>query len=149
MLYVGKLDFPHDKKDLLRKMNLQSGGKVQQVIDSSVIRYCIPYVPFESGDLAGSAYRETVIGSGTVKYPGPYAHYMYYGEVYGPNFPIFIEGDAEPIWRSKKGQEKYPMGRKLTYRTEKNALAGSFWFERMKADHLDDIVKEAKAVVGV
>jgi hypothetical protein len=148
MMYVGKLDIPSDKKKLLQKMNLEAGGRVQQVIDAAVIRYCIPYVPFENGDLAGSPYRETTIGSGEIKYPGPYAHYMYYGEVYGPNFPIFVNGSAEPIWRSKKGEAKHPMGRKLTYRTEKNALAGPFWFERMKADHLNDIIEEAGKAVG-
>ena len=138
-----------DTEHLLSRLNLESGGLVQKVIDEAVIRYDMQYVPWETGTLAKSAYSATVIGSGEVVYPGPYAHYMYYGEVYGPNIPIFEDDSGEPTrWFSPPGQEKHPTGRPLQYAQDVNPLAGSYWFERMKADHLDDIVKEAKANVG-
>lgn len=129
---------------LLEQMNLESGGKVQQAIDKSVIDWCLQYVPWETGSLGKSAYTATVIGSGEVEYPGPYAHYLYYGEVYGPNIPVFEDDTGEPTrWFSPPGQQKHPTGKALEYATDVNPLAGSFWFERMKADHMQDIIQEA------
>lgn len=134
---------------MLRACNLESGGLVQQTIDKAVIDYDLPYCPWDSGNMARSAYTATIIGSGEIIYPGPYAHYQYYGEVYGPNIPIFDDNTGEPtgFW-SPPGQTKYPTGRPLQYSTDINPLAGSFWFERMKADHLDDIIREAQSVAG-
>lgn len=149
MILRAKVGLPFDQAAALERLNLQSGGLVQQVIDKAVIDWSIPYCPMETGALAKSAYTATQIGSGRVVYPGPYAHYLYYGEVYGPNIPIFDDDSGEPTgFFSPPGQKKHPTGRELHYNTDLNPLAGPFWFERMKADHLNDIVKEAKSVVG-
>jgi hypothetical protein len=84
-----------------------------------------------------------------VVYPGPYAHYQYYEEVYGPNIPVFEDNTGEPTgFFSPPGQKKSPTGRTLQYSTDVNALAGGRWFERMVADHRDDIIREAKSVAG-
>ena len=80
-----------DTDGLLRKANLEKGGLVQQVIDKAVIDYSLPYCPFDTGALANSPYSASVIGSGLVTYPGPYARYLYYGEVYGPNIPVLAD----------------------------------------------------------
>lgn len=134
-----------DTDNLVEQFGLEPGGRVQQIIDAAVIRYNMPYVPWETGTLARSAYSATSIGSGEVVYPGPYAHYLYYGEVYGPNIPVFEDDSGEPTrWFSPPGQIKWPTGRQLQYSDEPNPLAGSFWFERMKADRLRDIMEEAR-----
>lgn len=131
--------------DLLRRCNLEKGGKVQQVIDKAVIDYDLQYVPMRTGTLGKSAYTATQIGSGRVVYPGPYARYLYFGEVMGPNIPIFENDSGEPTrFFSPPGQKKHLTGRSLQYSKEMNPLAGSFWFERMKADHMQDILREAK-----
>ena len=127
--------------ELIRKRGIGAGGYVQKVIDAAVIRECTPYVPFAEGILAGSANTATEIGSGEVVYDTPYARYQYYGEVYGPNFPIVENGEVVG-WRSPP--EKYATGRKLEYNTEMNPQAGSHWFDRAMADHKDDILKEAQ-----
>lgn len=138
-----------DANALLAKLNLDNGGQVQKAIDKAVIDWNLQYCPWETGTLAKSPYSVTELGAGEVIYPGPYAHYLYYGEVYGPNIPIFEDDSGEPTrWFSPPGQPKLPTGRELQYSTDPNPLAGSYWFERMKADHLDDIIKEAKANVG-
>ncbi len=142
-----KVFMPSSVADMLAKFNLEKGGLVQQTVDKLVIDYCLPYCPMDSGVLAKSAYTATQIGSGEVVYPGPYAHYMYYGEVYGPNIPIFDDDSGEPTgYFSPPGKKKSPTGRQLEYNTDLNPLAGSFWFERMKADHMDDIIREAQSV---
>ena len=132
---------------ILRKRNLEKGGAVQRYIDSEVIRQCEPYVPFDEGTLTRSVSLATRIGSGTVIYATPYARYQYYGMVYGPNIPMTIGG--EETFRSPKGKIKSPTGRSLTYNRERHPLAGSRWFERMKADRKKDILEGAKKVAGV
>ena len=140
-----KVDVNVNVHDLLAQFGLEEGGIVQQVIDKSVIDYCMPYVPHDTGTLETSPYAVTAIGSGEVVYPGPYAHYMYYGEVYGPNIPVFIDDSGEPAYFfSPPGEKKHPTGKQLQYSTDYNPLAGPFWLERMKADHLQDIIEEAR-----
>ena len=108
-LTVKKAFMPQDTAELLRKFNLQKGGRVQEVIDKSVIDYNLQYAPWETGSMAKSAYAATQIGSGQVRYPGPYAHYMYYGEVYGPNIPVFEDDSGVPTrFFSPPGQKKHP-----------------------------------------
>lgn len=135
-----------DPKKILARRNVLLGGSVQKYIDAEVIRQNEPYVPFDEGALNVSASMATDIGSGFVVYDTPYAHYQYYGVVYGPNIPMIIGGEL--TFRSPSGATKVPTGQKLTYNKEKHPLAGSFWFERMKADHKDDILKGARKVAG-
>ena len=149
-LTVRKVFMPRDTAALLHRFNLEKGGRVQQVIDKTVIDYNLQYAPWDSGALAKSAYNATQIGSGKIVYPGPYAHYMYYGEVYGPNIPVFEDDSGVPArFFSPPGQKKHPTGRALQYKTDVNPLAGSFWFERMKADRMQDIIQEAKNAAGI
>lgn len=146
MKVVAKLEMDGVKK-ILAKRNLELGGAVQKFIDLEVIRQCEPYVPFDTGVLTASASTATDIGSGLVVYDTPYAHYQYYGIVYGPNIPMVIGG--EQTFRSPAGAKKVPTGRTLTYNKEVHPLAGSFWFERMKADHTTEILDGAKKIAGV
>ena len=139
--FDGKLEAFITPEELKEKLGINPGGHVQKVIDAAVIRECFPYVPFDEGVLAGSANTATEIGSGEVVYDTPYARYLYYGEVYGPNIPITENGIITGYWSPK---EKFPTGEKLEYSTEKNPQAGSHWFERAMEDHKDDILKEAQ-----
>ena len=50
----------------------------QQIVDSEVLRYCSPLVPFRTGALRNSGTIGTVIGSGQVKYVTPYARFQYF-----------------------------------------------------------------------
>lgn len=141
-----KVEF--DADGTLGRLGLTGTRWVQAVVDKAVIDYCLPYCPWETGTMAKSAYTATQIGSGEVVYRGPQARYLYYGEVYGPNIPVFDDNSGEPTgFFSPPGQKKSPTGRDLKYSKDVNPLAGPFWFERMKADHLDDIIKEAKSAI--
>ena len=119
------------------------GGPIQQFIDSEVLRLMVPYTPMDTGAMIQSAIAGTVIGSGKIEYNSPYARYLYYGEVYGPNIPKKENGIIVGYWSPPK---KQPTGRPLTYSTERHPLAGKLWFERMKADHKDGILKGAIAI---
>ena len=50
----------------------------QKVIDSEVLRYCAPLIPFRTAALTRSDTIGTVIGSGNVQYTTPYARFQYY-----------------------------------------------------------------------
>lgn len=105
--------------ELLKRRGLEPGGRVQEIVDSEVLRLCDPLVPFVSSNLVKSGVRGTRIGSGEVCYNAPYARYQYYGK----------SRTGKPLnYSHKEGHEK----------------AGSFWFERMKAAHRDEILKKAQ-----
>lgn len=72
-------DFKMDSIDtILEKRGLSKQGKAQKALDSEVLRYTDPYVPFRTGMLARSGISGTVIGSGEVVYDAPYAKKQYY-----------------------------------------------------------------------
>lgn len=141
-----RLDANLSPDDILALFGLEDHGRVQQTIDQSVIDYCQPYVPASPDrTLEFSAQVSTDIGSGTVMWNTPYAHYQYAGIVYGPNIPI-IDPETGVLmgWFSPPGRPKHPTDRELTYDTSQNPMAGPYWFERMKADRLRDILSAAQ-----
>lgn len=143
-------DFDFVTAGLLEAHDLEEGGLVQQAIDKSVIDWDLQYVPWETGTLGRSAYSATSIGSGEVVYPGPYARYLYYGEVMGPNIPVYEDDSGEPTrYFSPPGKKKHLTGKSLQFSKDVNPLAGAFWFERMKADHAQDILQEVKSAAGI
>ena len=144
---TSRLDAPLDPDDILAMLGLDDGGRVQQIIDQRVIDFSLPYVPASPDrTLEFSAQASTEIGSGQVIWNTPYAHYQYMGIVYGPNFPIIKDGMLMGFFSPPK---KCPTDRELTYDTSQNPMAGPRWFDRMKADRMNDILDEArKAVKG-
>lgn len=104
---------------MLKDRGLEPVGKVQKAVDSEVLRRSDKYVPFRKGPLKKSGITATKIGSGEVIYDAVYAHKNYY---------------------ENKGTGKQG--------TAKGGLRGKFWFERMKADHLNDILQTAKEKCG-
>ena len=145
---TAKLIDTKDEQEILEKFGLEKGGRVQQAIDQSVIDYCHPYTPASPDrTLEFSVQAATKVGSGQVVWDTPYAHYQYMGIVYGPNIPIIQDGVLMG-WFSPPGRKKYPTDRQLTYDTAQNPMAGSHWFERMKADRLNDILDVARHVMN-
>ena len=94
-------------------------ANAQKIVDSEVLRRCDPYVPFRLGDLKKSGIAGTVIGSGKVEYTAIYARRQYY-----ENAGRGIEG--------------------LNASGGTSGLRGKLWFERMKADQKEDILKQVK-----
>lgn len=139
--YTAKLDDFVNTEEFIRRHGIGVDGHVQKAVDAAVIRECFPYLPFDEGILAGSANTATKIGSGEVIYDTRYARYLYYGEVYGPNIPIVENGVVTGYFSPP---EKHSTGKKLQYRTEKQPMAGSHWFDRAMADHGEDVLKEAQ-----
>ncbi|MBP5710307.1 MAG: hypothetical protein J6W84_04955 [Bacteroidales bacterium] len=101
---------------------IQDHGPVQKAIDLACIDYMKAYWAYDTGRLANSAYSASDIGSGVIVYDTPYAWEMYLG----------IRQDGSPV----------------NYHHDKNPMAGPWPFERMVADHENDILEEAKRVAG-
>lgn len=129
---------------MLRRCGASDNGEMQLAVDNAVVRYLHDYWAFDTGLLAESVEGQ---GTGLLTYFQPYAHYQWMGEVYGPNIPVFEDDSGIPTrFFSPPGQPKHPTGRAIQYKTDKNPLAGAFPLERMKADHMDDILEEARRV---
>lgn len=123
---------------LLKKYGLQEGGPVQKLVDSEVMRYMSDYMPRrQAGELEHMMILSTVIGSGQIDIPGPYAHYLHEGILY-------VSPTTGSSW-AKKDEIKVPTDRLLTYAGA--PMRGKKFFDRMKADHKDDILKDAQALV--
>ena len=86
----------------------------QKMVDSEVLRQSDSYIPMATGMLKKSGILGTVVGTGVVKYIAPYARQNYYTN-------------------SGRGQEG----------TQNGGQRGKYWFERMKADHKEEIRKKS------
>lgn len=128
-----------DKETILQNHGLQEGGSVQKLVDSKCMRYMGNYMPRrQAGELERMMVMATVIGSGQIDIPGPYAHYLHEGILY-------VSPTTGSAW-AKKGEIKVPTDRELTYAGA--PMRGKKFFERMKADHKDDILRVAQALAG-
>lgn len=96
-------------------------SEAQKYVDSEALRLSDPYVPFDTGSLKKSGISGTVIGSGEIDYTAPYARRQYYTNA----------------GQGKQGITKH---NSCNYK----CLRGKLWFERMKADHKDEILKGLK-----
>lgn len=142
---VGNIRTDIDFDKILEKKGLGDHGDAQKALDSEVIRLMQPYIPMDSGTLAG-AFSLTDIGSGVIVQNTPYARYLYYGELYVD--PItgkgaFHDPQTGRFWSRPKVQ-KVASGRPLNYNTNQHPMAGARWFERMKADHKQDLINIVK-----
>ncbi len=122
---------------ILAARSLQTGGQVQQYIDSEVLRLSDPYLPHNSGGLKDAGIDGTKIGSGQVIWNGPYARYLYYGKL--------MVGSNGSSW-VRHGEKKHLTDKNLTYQGAPKR--GSYWFERMKAAHRKEILKGAARIAG-
>jgi hypothetical protein len=115
---------------------LQPHGKVQQFIDQECIRLMAPYTPNLNDVLIKSATIGTKIGSGKIHQNAPYARYQY-------NAKLMVSSVTGSSW-ARQGEKKVLTGKDLKYNKSKNAQAGPFWFERMKADKKEQILRGAQ-----
>ncbi|WP_195611302.1 minor capsid protein [[Clostridium] symbiosum] len=123
---------------ILKNHGIQPGGPVQKVIDSETMRYMGDYMPRrQAGELEHMMVLSTVIGSGQIDIPGPYAHYLHEGILY-------VSPTTGSSW-AKKNEIKVPTERELTYAGA--PMRGKKWFDRMKADHKGDIIQAAQALI--
>ena len=121
-----------------RNHGLQPGGSVQKLVDGECMRYMGDYMPRrQAGELEHMMVMATVIGSGQIDIPGPYAHYLHEGILY-------VSPTTGSAW-AKKNEIKIPTDQELTYAGA--PVRGKKFFDRMKTDHKDDILQAAQALI--
>lgn len=129
-----------DRETLLQKHGLQPGGPVQKLVDSECMRYMGDYMPrIQKGHLEHGMKIATVAGSGVIEVPGPDAHYLHEGILY-------VSPTTKRAW-AKLYEIKVPAKpeKELTYFGA--PMRGKKFFDRMKADHKDDVLRSAQALV--
>ena len=128
-----------DTEMIKKNHGLLEGGPVQKVIDLECMRYMSDYMPRrQAGNLEHLMVLATVAGSGHIDTPGPYAHYLHEGILY-------VSPTTGSAW-AKEDEIKVPTDRELTYAGA--PMRGKKWFDRMKADHLDDILEAARVMAA-
>ena len=116
-----RLELPTIEK-ILKDRGICDYGKVQMAVDEDVIKYDLDYCPWLTGELANSPYQYKV-GEGEITYSAygtdgyNYAQYQYYLITLPENY------------------------------SNQNGLRGNMWFDRMKADHIEDIIRHAQRVL--
>lgn len=116
----------------------KSFSDVQKFVDSESIRLMVPYTPMRNGMLQKGAVLGTVIGSGEIHYKIPYARYQYYGKLMVSS----VTGSAF----ATRGESKVLTEKDLTYNTARHPLAQRLWFETMKHNHKEQILRGAAAI---
>lgn len=134
-----KIKVAFDAKKILASRGLGASKEVQKELASTVVRLSDKYVPMSSGSGAHMKDQAKIASDGSsIVYPGPYAHYQWYGEVYGPNYT-----NGERFWSGNA--PKKPTGRKLTYNGA--PMRGARWTERMMIDRKEDVEKSVEAFI--
>ena len=99
-----------------------------------------PYVPRLHGYLMDAV----EITPKQIVHVQPYAHYLYVGEVYGPNF-VIKKGGVVVGYRSPEHKE--PTGRPINYSTAFNELASAEWDKAAIPTQYDTLIKDLQAYI--
>lgn len=139
-----KIDVHIDTAKLTKQFEALKDDKCMYEIHNLFAKMCDPYVPMKEGVLSQSVYVN--ISKSDITYPGPYAHYMYVGEVYGPNIPIFEDGVLVGFF-SKPGEKKQPTGREIQYNKEMHPLASKEWDKAMMSAKGEEFLKAVQQIL--
>lgn len=100
------------------------------------------YVPMQSGAL----YNNVTIAPKTITHNVPYAHYMYMGQVYGPNMPIY-EGDNLAGFFSQPNRRKKPTGKSLKFSKQLHPKASAKWDKAAEPTQKPKLIQSLQSYV--
>ena len=115
-------------------------NKAQYELDSRIMTDMIPLMPMQTGNFIQRTAAESAAMAGTGKVvagAAPFGRFLYYGKV-------MVGVNSGSPW-AKKGERKKVTDRDLKYHG--GGKRGKLWFERMKGDHRQDIINEAKGAM--
>ena len=95
------------------------------------------YVPMKTGTL----YDRVNYAPKKIIHTEPYAHYMYTGQVYGPNIPV-MEGKHVTGYFSIPNRPKKRTGKALKFSDQFHPKASAKWDKAAKATELPKLVSE-------
>lgn len=117
--------------------------EAQKRLNMQIVDDCASLVPFAQGTLRNSVNYPQGLYGGEIAYDAPYAHYMYAGEVYGPNIPCKDAEGNITGWYSPPN--KNPTGKPLAYHAPGT---DSHWFEKAKSLHKQEWIDLVRRTVG-
>lgn len=145
MYFRVNASFSLKQKDQLKEeLGINPGGRVQKVIDATVIHYLRLLMPRDSGEMMANTRN---LKPGLIVVDTPYAHYMNEGILYvDPKYNIgaFHDPVNGRFW-SRPNVKKIPSNRKLQYHGGPNR--GTHFVERTLTEHFKDILNNAKKEV--
>lgn len=112
----------------------------QKHIDSECIRRMVKYTPSRNNILSKAAVLGTKIGSGRIVVASPYGRYQYYGKLMVSR----ITGSSY----ARQGESKVLTDKELQYSTLRHPEAQKLWFEKMKSEHGEAILRGAARIAG-
>lgn len=130
-----QIKFEVDNFALMRKVDHLRDAAIAGATEAA-LNDIAPYVPRDIGTLMNSAQLHSDISAGRLVWATPYARYQYYGEVYGPNFPIYEGGDIPSAYYSPP--VKHKTGRKIKHKKGRNPKATAKWAEVAADQHAED-----------
>lgn len=138
---MAKITFRSDNGSIHVRINgsriMANITKAQMYLDNAVLRDSNLYVPHRQGELRRSGIRNTVLGSGEIRWVTPYAHYQYVGK-------DMVGIKSKKHWARKNEPKEYN-GRYLQYHAKNT---GSRWFKTAKRIHGEEWVNKVKKIAG-
>ena len=123
-------------------LDVVGNDKTLRGINQIIADMIEPYVPMKSGAL-----RQSVrVGPKTISWTLPYARYQYFGEIYGPNFPIISQGMIVGWYSPEK---KYPTGRELGLPGEWMGWVFGYTTPGTKHHWIDEMMKTEKRTMQI
>ena len=112
--------------DIQGHLSKVQGEKFWTYAGSEWHRLYRPFCPFREGALYNQVNITGGGGNAVIEHTVPYAHYLYEGEVYGPNVPIMQGGEVVGYFSPKA--PKHPTGKMLHY----SGMGSRHWDEAAK-----------------
>lgn len=137
-----KLDVYINDKKIREEFEKLVNDDTMYEIHDLFAKMCDPYVPMAEGVLA----QILDVSKDSVHYNTPYAHYMYVGEVYGPNIPIIEDGIVVGFF-SIPGVKKKPTGREIQYNKEYHPKASKEWDKAMMNERGEEFLEKVKEIL--
>lgn len=126
--HIGNVDIQLNTDRLDR-----NGKEAQKLLNLQVVADTEPFIAFQTGQAREQVAFPQGLYGGEIEYYAPHMHYIYIGEIYGPNIPIKdAEGNITGWYSPPK---KHPTGRKMQYHTPGTT---DHPFEKAKELHKDD-----------
>ena len=132
--------------DNLPERLVTASKRAEHIVAIQAQKDTADYVPF----LTGSLNTKTRVNGSRIRYPGPYARYLYYGKVMvdvatGKGPMRIVSQDGTEVIRFRKGATLKPIDRDLDIkRRPGHRFAQSHWFEASKAKNLPKWLRVAK-----
>lgn len=115
---------------LMKKLQ-EAGPRAAHAVAVQIESDTEPFVPARTKSLVN----RTQVVDGQIIYPGPYARFLYNGE-------LMIDPDTGSAW-ARKGATKVVTGKDLDIKKDVHSQAQSHWFEASKAQNMEKWVRVA------